>query len=229
MLFWVSTFAEKYLMVTFFHAIRLHQYHHQNWFFPPGSCPLWPDPAGLSIHNRSKSCTVSVLPYIIIPTLWHGAVPVVPEVPQWVIFSFIMCTLLLILCARNVLNKKHFSSSISCPKRKVDIMIISIKTDWTANRQAKPGHLIAIWRVPLPPILSHGSAMLHCLISLLFHVNFSHCTNCLDLDGIFCVTAGILRIQGQCSFLWGTSPLVSRGSAFGQLKSYSYLYTTHTL
>lgn len=151
MLFSVSAFAEQYLMVTFFHAIRTAPIPPWELFFSPSLMPIMARSCRTGHSQRSKSCTMSILPYVIIPTLWHGAVPVVPEVPQRVIFSYTMCTLLSILCARNVLNKKHFSSSISCPRRKVDIISISIKTDWTANQYARPEHLNAIRRVPLPP------------------------------------------------------------------------------
>lgn len=43
---------------------------------------------------------------------------------------------------------------------------------------------------------SASFAMLHCLISLLFHVSFSHCTNCLDLDSVFHMLAGNTECKG---------------------------------
>lgn len=47
---------------------------------------------------------------------------------------------------RQALNEKHFSSSISCPRRKVDSRIISIKTHWmncqpTGKARASHCHL----------------------------------------------------------------------------------------
>lgn len=101
MLFWVTASAKWCLMVTFFMSSWLD--NHQNCFFTNIACLMpimgrfcmtghlhWK----LQLHRKCFAVD-------IIPTLWHAAIASVgSKVPQWVTFS-IICTLLLILSARN--------------------------------------------------------------------------------------------------------------------------------